>query len=175
MSPKFSLRLARAEVVDPRLNAPSTFTALNRPLLLNCLEGIGGAHLAYREGDGSSILGFVVCHLLDARAYSAHVIGGKLDNRLLISLRSLDSDTALVTYAAVDDLRAAWKQVSDILAGRLDLVAPSELDGPSSDLLPVQERSRLVTLALFFQHESYHIGQFGFQRKRITGRAMRYH
>lgn len=174
MLQKSSLPHARSDAVDPRLKSLSTIATLNRKLFLNCLEGITDEQLAYREGEGSSTVGFIVCHLLDARGYVAQMVGGTVDNPLLLSLRSLESEKALAAYPTADNLRAAWKQVSDILAGRLELVAPSELDGPASDILPVQDRSRLAALAFFFQHESYHIGQLAYLRKRLTGRAMSY-
>lgn len=160
--------------MDRRLDALSTMAALNRRLFLNCLEGLADGDLARRPMEGCTTAGFVACHLLDARRYPAQLLGGTVENPLTEQLRALQSAEDLTSPPPLEELRSAWGQVSDVLAGRLELVPPSRLDAASTDRLPVQDPTTLGTLAFLFQHESYHIGQLSLLRKLLTGKPMIY-
>jgi uncharacterized damage-inducible protein DinB len=160
--------------MDRRLEALSTVAALNRRLFLNCLEGLVDEDLSRKLAERSNSVGGVLCHLLDARCYLVEILEGKVENRLTEQLRSLTTAEELKPFPTLGELRSAWGQASDVLAGRLELIPPAHLDVPSSDRLPVQDPSTLGALAFLFQHESYHIGQLSLMRKALTGKPMSY-
>jgi hypothetical protein len=160
--------------MDSRLHPLSITAALNRRLYLNCLNGLGQTDLAFRAGEGTSTIGFIACHLLDARVYLAQMIGGKVDHALAETLRALPSSGDLASLPALADLRGAWNQASDVLAGRFELLPSGALDMPSAEKLPVQDFTLLGALTFLLQHESYHIGQLALLRKMRTGQAMSY-
>jgi uncharacterized damage-inducible protein DinB len=160
--------------MDRRLVALSSVAALNRRLFLNRLDGLADEDLSRKLEDRSNSVGGVLCHLLDARCYLVQILGGKVENRLNERLRSITTSEDLKPFPTLEELRTAWEQASDLLAGRLELVPPEHLDVPSSDRLPVQDPSTLGALAFLFQHESYHIGQLSLMKKVLTGKPMSY-
>jgi uncharacterized damage-inducible protein DinB len=160
--------------VDRRLDALSTIAALNRRLFLNCLEGMSDADLSRVPAGGMNTAGFVACHLLDARSYLAQLLGGKVDHSLAAALRAVKSIGELAFSPSLEEVRAAWEQASDVLAGCLELVPPEHLASRSTDRLPVQDQTLLGTVAFLLQHESYHIGQLSLTKKLITGTPMKY-
>jgi uncharacterized damage-inducible protein DinB len=160
--------------MDRRLSPISITASLNRRLYLNCLHGLAEADLAFRAGEGTSSLGFLACHALDARIYAAQMVGGRIDHPLAERLRAAESASDLRSYPALADLREAWSQASDVLAGRFELLSPDSLDVPSGEKVPVPDGTVLGTLTFLLQHESYHIGQMSLLRKLRTGQAMSY-
>lgn len=160
--------------MDRRLYPISVTASLNRRLYLNCLEGLGDADLAFRAGERTSSLGFLACHVLDARVYAAQLIGGKVEHPVAETLRALTSPGDFRSYPSLADLRDAWSQAGDVLASRFELLPDAALDMPSGEKLPVQDGTVLGALTFLLQHESYHIGQLALLRKMRTGQAMSY-
>ena len=132
---------------------------LNTDLLLNCLDGLSDAEAQHRLQGGGNSLAFLLAHLTDTRHFLATRLKRPLPNpfaSLLADARSIDD---IQGWPSVDELRAAWRTISDHLASVLPSLTAEELS----------EANVFLT-----QHDSYHVGQAAFLRRQVGKPAMAY-
>lgn len=158
--------------MDLRLAPLAGIFSLNTDLLLNCVQGMEDAAAARRDGQSNSAA-FLVAHLTDIRHFLCAWLGSSLENPLapvLEDARGIDDVKAL---PPLDVLSGHWTAVSAHLAMVLEQVPAELLNESSPQRYPVGE-SRLDTIAFLAQHESYHVGQLAWIRRRAGLPAMKY-
>ena len=159
--------------MDARLEPLSGIFLLTTDLVLNCIEDMS-EDVASRRADGSAnSAAFLVAHLTDTRHFLASWLGNPLENPLAVELRDARGIDDVQNLPTLDVLRAHWKAVSTHLMEVLELVPPELLNESSPQRFPVGN-SRLDALAFLAQHESYHVGQLGWIRRRSGMEAMKY-
>ena len=151
--------------MDSRLTPLRTLLALNTRLFLNCLDGMDDAAALARPSGSTNSAAFVAAHLVDSRAFLAGLLGPPVESPFRVELegaRGIDDVRAL---PSVDRLRAAWRELSALVDGRLAAATADALDARSATRFPVDDGTVLGALAFLLQHDSYHIGQLALLRK----------
>ena len=147
---------------------------LNTRLFLNCLNGLSEEQVGLRLTGATNNAAFVAAHVADSRFSIVSWLGRPLVNPLaetLADARSIDDIPSLPT---LDQIRAAWSQVSPAIIERLSTMRADELDAPSPERFPAGGPTLLGALAFLAQHESYHVGQLALLRKAAGLGAMSY-
>jgi uncharacterized damage-inducible protein DinB len=159
--------------MDARLEPLASIFLLNTDLVLNCIEDMS-EDIASRRADGSAnSASYLVAHLTDTRHFLAAWLGNPLENPLAVELRDARGIDDVQQLPSLDVLRAHWMAVSDHLIEAMESAPPEFLNESSPQRFPVGN-SRLDALAFLAQHESYHVGQLGWIRRRSGMPAMKY-
>lgn len=159
--------------MNTRIAALHEILVLNTRLFENALAGVDDASARERPA-GANSLGFVACHLLDARAFLADMLGIEYEmpyRELLDSARGIDD---LNELPPMDGVRAAWHEVSDLLIDGFPQLKEARLAERTAQQFPVEDRSVLGGTAFLLQHESFHIGQLALLRRQIGLGPMEY-
>ncbi len=67
----------------------------------------------------------------------------------------------------VDDVLAAWREISTVVADRLAAATEAQLAATSARRYPVTDRSVLAAITFLTYHEGYHLGQLALIRKSL--------
>jgi uncharacterized damage-inducible protein DinB len=146
---------------------------LNTRLYLNCLHGVDDAMAQKRPGEAVNSMGFIACHLLDARYYLARFVGLESVNPFQEQFDAAEGVDDLVV-PPLDELRFAWGDVSAQLAARLPTLSDEELGRDSDQAFPVEDGTVHGGVAFLIQHESFHIGQLAMLRRFFGLEGMAY-
>ncbi len=160
--------------MEPALSPLLEQLNLNTRLFLNCLDDVDDATAARRPSAASNSLGFIACHLLDARCFLARYLALDVENPYQDLFDSVSGIDELDELPAIDGVRATWRHVSAALAQRLPTLTRAELTRESKERFPVDDPSVLGGIAFLLGHESFHIGQLAFLRKHYGLGPMTY-
>ncbi len=147
---------------------------LNSRLFLNCLDGVTDEEAAQRPDANTNSLGFIACHVLDARHFLAASIGLTETNafaELLGGVRSIDE---LASLPPLREIRREWTRLAPTLEACVADLRAEDLNAPSPQRFPIDQPTMLGMIAFLVQHESYHIGQMALLRKFVGHAAMKY-
>ncbi len=147
---------------------------LNTKLLLNVLEGVSDALAATRPNVHTNNIAFITCHLIDARHFLASITGRVTEKPFKEILESAKTVEDIDEYPAVDELKAAWEDISRILADHWVQLADELLAEKSPQAFPLEDKTILGGITFLLAHESYHIGQLGFLRRYFGLSPMKY-
>jgi len=142
-------------------------------LFENSLDGVDDQRAQIQPSDGANNMVFIALHLLDARAYLARYIGIEYQHPFtdLEAVRSIDE---MPSFPPVTPVRAAWRQVSDLLLERFPMLSADELSQESAQEFPVEDRTVSGGIAFLLLHESFHIGQIAYLRRCVGLAPMSY-
>jgi uncharacterized damage-inducible protein DinB len=160
--------------MNPTVAPLAAILDLNTDLLLNCLDGLSEAETRHRLPGGGNSLAFLSAHLTDTRHFLATRLKRPLPNPLTPLLADARSIDDIRGWPPIDELRAAWRAISDHLAAELPLLTDEELGEPNVHRFPMGDSTRLGLIAFLTQHDSYHVGQAAFLRRQIGKPAMAY-
>jgi len=158
--------------MNTRIVALYEILVLNTRLFEHALEGVNDSAAQERPAGANSI-GFVACHLLDARAFLADLLGIQytMPYRELFDAAGGVNELEL---PPVDGLRSAWREVSDLLIGAFPEIKEARLAERAGQEFPVDDRSVLGGTAFLLQHESFHLGQLALLRRQVGLGPMSY-
>jgi uncharacterized damage-inducible protein DinB len=116
-------------------------------------------------GDDSNHLMWLLGHLVVHRGLVLKTLGGQWDSSWapLFTRGSERVDNA--RYPTVDEIRAAWDQISEQLKAALREPPEDVLTKPASDGVPSFDKKVSGTVAFLAFHDAYHTGQVSFLRK----------
>jgi hypothetical protein len=160
--------------MDPRISSAADIFRLNTRLFENCLQDLTDAQCAVRVAPSVNNILFIATHVTDTRFAIAHWIGSRIDNPLASIVGNARGLDDLLDLPSLSLVRAAWHDVSEVIAARLSRLTVSELDAPSPAQFPIGGPTLLGALAFLAQHDSYHIGQLALLRKAVGLPAMTY-
>lgn len=160
--------------MNPAVAPLAAILDLNTDLLLNCLDGLSEAEARHRLPGGGNSLAFLIAHLTDTRHFLATRLKRPLANPLTPMLADARGIDDIRAWPPVDELRAAWRAISDHLAAVLPSLTDEELGEPNVHRFPMGDSTRLGMLAFLTQHDSYHVGQAAFLRRQVGKPAMAY-
>jgi uncharacterized damage-inducible protein DinB len=160
--------------MNPAVAPLATIPDLNTDLLLNCLEGLSEAEAQHRLQGGGNGLAFLIAHLTDTRHFMATRLKRPLPNLLTPLLADARSIDDIPGWPPLDEVRAAWRAISDHLAAVLPALTDEELGQSNAHRFPIGDGTRLGLIAFLTQHDSYHVGQAAFLRRQIGRPAMVY-
>ncbi len=147
---------------------------LNTDLLLNCLDGLSEEEAQHRLSGAGNSLAYLIAHLADTRHFLATRLKHPLPNPLTPLLADAKSIDDIRGWPPVDELRAAWRAISEHLAAVLSALPEGDLAEPNVHRFPMGDSTRLGLIAFLAQHDSYHVGQAGFVRRQLGKPAMAY-
>lgn len=151
--------------MDPRIVAPAEALRLNTKLFRNCLADMTQAQAEARpDGFGNNAL-WVAAHMVKARYGMLKWLGAERANPLPAELVAARGITDVTAWPALDDVRAAWTDVSRALRDRLAAITSPELDAAVEVRFPVFEQTTFALLAFMTLHDTYHVGQLSVLRK----------
>jgi uncharacterized damage-inducible protein DinB len=160
--------------MNPAVAPLAAILDLNTDLLLNCLDGLSEAETLHRLQGGGNSLAFLIAHLTDTRHFLATRLKRPLPNPLTPLLADARSIDDIRGWPPIDELRAAWRAISDHLATALPSLTAEELSVPNVHRFPMPDSTRLSLIVFLAQHDSYHVGQAAFLRRQIGKPAMTY-
>jgi uncharacterized damage-inducible protein DinB len=160
--------------MDTRLAPLADVLRLNTRLFLNCLEEVDDAAGLMRISSATNSLAFVAVHVLDARAYLTKALGGDGVHPFSEMLSAVNSIEQVEELPTLDQIRAAWAEVTVRLLDRVAAVSPSELETEAPAAFPISDPTLLGMVAFLVKHDRYHIGQMAFLRKALGFDAMSY-
>jgi uncharacterized damage-inducible protein DinB len=160
--------------MNPAVAPLAEILELNTDLLLNCLDGLTDEEVRHRLEGGGNSLAFLIAHLADTRHFMATRLKHPLANPLTPLLADAQSIDDIRGWPPVEELRAAWRAISDHLAKVLPALSAEELAEPNVHRFPIGDSTRLGLIAFLAQHDSYHVGQAAFLRRQIGKPAMAY-
>jgi len=158
----------------PTLRASYEVLILNTRLFLNCLDGVDDRNAQFRLTRDTNHMAFVACHLVDARFYLGTYLGLGLENPLRDRLEGVRTIDELQDCPRLDEIRWAWRYVSEKLAARFQVLSDEDLIPDGLQTFPIADKSVLGGIAFLLQHDSYHVGQLGFLRKALGFPPMSY-
>jgi len=153
-------------------NVAGMFKA-NTDIVGKAIADVKPEHWFRKPGEDSNHLMWVIGHLVVHRGRTLNILGADWDTpwaSLFARGAERVDDTA---YPSVEEMRNAWKQVSDELAATLR-AAPADVlmkDAPKGP--PSFDGKVSGTVAFFAFHDTYHVGQISYLRKWLGfGRAV---
>jgi uncharacterized damage-inducible protein DinB len=70
-------------------------------------------------------------------------------------------------YPSIDELRAAWTELSTLVGSAVEEVSDEQLQSEMSADSPHAEKTLIEALSFFVWHEPYHLGQMGMLRAQL--------
>jgi uncharacterized damage-inducible protein DinB len=147
---------------------------LNTDLLLNCLQDLSDAEARRCLSGGGNSIAFLAAHLADSRHFLAGRLGSPLANPLAHYLAEARSIADVREWPALDEIRAAWLEVSRYLQGVFESLTAEKLREDKVHRFPLGDSTRLGLITFLAQHDSYHLGQVAFLRRQLGRDAMSY-
>jgi uncharacterized damage-inducible protein DinB len=161
--------------MDARIEPLVEILRANTRLFLNCLRDVDAASGATRVSDRTNHMTFIAVHLVDARDYLLTSLGGdRVAPFAAYELDAVSSIEEVGDFPPLEDVTAAWREVSRRLTDRLNMLDGAVWDAEAPMRFPVDDPTTLGMLAFLMQHDSYHIGQLAFLRKHLGFGAMSY-
>jgi uncharacterized damage-inducible protein DinB len=138
---------------------------INTDIVNKAIADVSPEHWFNKPGDHSNHLMFVLGHLLIHRGKTLNTLGVNWNSSWTELFSRGAERVADAEYPSVDEIRAAWNQVSGELV--------SALQQPNADVLtkdapkgpPSFDGKISGTVAFYAFHDTYHVGQVSYLRK----------
>jgi len=160
--------------MDSRLASHRALLEMQGRLFVNCFAGVDDAKARERTGPRTNHMAFLGAHLAESRHYLAGLLGGGGEvpfGGRFADLRSIDEMTE---PPPVEEILAAWRDVSAELERTLENAGPERLDAEPPFAVPLAEPTAFGTVSFLVHHEAYHLGQLALLRKHVGLPAMSY-
>src|SRR5215213_5871151 len=137
----------------------------NTDIISKAIADVSAEDWFRKPGDDSNHLMWLLGHVVVHRGQVLKNLGVQWDRSWapLFARGSERVDEAV--YPTVDDMRAAWSEISEQLKATLREAAPDVLTKPAPEGPPSFDKKLSGTVAFFAFHDTYHTGQISFLRK----------
>jgi len=142
--------------------------AMHTRLFRNCLDGLDEATARHRVNAQTNSAAFLAAHLVDARAWTARLLGLDIPEPFGGAIAYGTSIEDIPELPELGQVRDEWAVVSALLEARIAALTPEELAAPAGQRFPIGDPSLAGALAFLLHHEAYHIGQLALLR-RVNG------
>jgi hypothetical protein len=138
---------------------------INTDIINKAIADVGVDDWFRKPGDDSNHLMWVLGHLIVHRGRTLKTLGVDWDSSWAALFTRGAKRVADDEYPPVEEMRAAWNQVSDELSAALrqapaDVLAKDAPAGP-----PSFDGKTSGTVAFFAFHDTYHVGQVSYLKK----------
>lgn len=145
-------------------NVAGMFKA-NTDIINKAIADVSEEHWFKKPGDDSNHLMFVLGHLVVHRGRTLNNLGIDWNTPWAPLFARGAERVGDAEYPSIDEMRAAWKQVSAELSAVLrepnvEVLAKDAPKGP-----PSFDGKLTGTIAFFAFHDTYHVGQVSYLRK----------
>ena len=151
--------------MDANFECISGMFKTNTDIVNRAIEGILPEHWFLKLGEASNHLMWVAGHLVVSRGTVLKTLGSEWSapwSSLFARGAKLASTDQ---YPGVEEIRKAWKDVSERLSASLAAVPAEVLTKPAPEGRPSFDRKVGGLVAFLAFHETYHVGQVGYLRK----------
>jgi uncharacterized damage-inducible protein DinB len=138
---------------------------INTDIVNKATADVSPEHWFQKPGDDSNHLMFVLGHLVVHRARTLKTLGGDWNTPWAQLFARGAQRVADAEYPSVDEMRAAWNEVSGELFARLQQPNEAVLaqDAPKG---PPSFDGKISGIVAFYAfHDTYHVGQVSYLRK----------
>ena len=137
----------------------------NTDIISKAIDGVRSEDWFRTPGDDSNHLMWLLGHVVVHRGQVLKTLG--IDwNSSWASLFARGSDRVdEAEYPTVDEMRAAWDEISQQLKAALRESSPEVLTKPAPQGPPSFDQTLSGTVAFYAFHDTYHTGQVSFLRK----------
>ncbi|HLA79851.1 MAG TPA: DinB family protein [Vicinamibacteria bacterium] len=151
--------------MHPSIAAVAQVFGASTALFEKALAGLDREALLRRPGTETNPILWIAGHLASSRYGLATALGRQ---------RDVPWGTLFFKGAAVGDLSAlpevgsiqeGWREISALLAARLEELTEAELAAPFPRSFPIPDRSLRGAITFLAFHEGYHLGQMALLRK----------
>jgi len=137
----------------------------NTDIVNRATEGILPEHWFIKPGEVSNHLMWVAGHLVASRGTVLKTLGSEW-SAPWSSLFARGAKLVLPDqYPGIEEIRKAWKDVSEQLSGALAGVPAEALTKPAPEGKPSFDGKVAGLVGFLAFHETYHVGQVGYLRK----------
>jgi len=147
---------------------------LNTRLFLSAVDGVDDTTSLKRPNANTNHIAFIGCHVTDARYYLARCAGCETQSpfRELENARSIEE---VKEFPPMEEIRAAWTHISEVLSDRLPRLSEADLKREMERPFPIEDgKSLLGCVTFLLGHEAFHIGQIALLRRYSGLEAMKY-
>ena len=116
-------------------------------------------------GDDSNHLMWLLGHVVVHRGLVLKTLGSDWNSSWAPLFKRGAERVEEAEYPAVDEMRAAWEQISEQLKAALREPSPDVLTTPAPEGTPSFDKKLSGTVAFLAFHDAYHTGQVSFLRK----------
>lgn len=152
--------------MNPRVEPIAQLLTGNAALFARAVEGVDAEVAVDRPAGRTNSLGFVVCHLLDARAWLVSLMGGDGTHEFTERFKQAKGIDEL-DPPPLAEVGSAFETVTARLLERIESLTDEDLDRPTDNEFPFAEKTVIGGLTFLAWHESYHIGQLGLLRSYL--------
>ena len=145
--------------MDSRVAPLALQFRLNTDFVRRALVGLQPEQAGVRAADGVSPIGFLVAHLIDARAYLTGILGGDPIHPWKDVFDAAAGWDDMKPKPSPDELLETFELVSARLYERLDGVSGGRLEQASGASFPGGDATVLGAISFLAFHDSYHVGQ----------------
>ena len=137
----------------------------NTEIINKAIAGVSPEDWFRKPGDDSNHLMWLLGHVVVHRGLVLKTLGGQWDSSWapLFVRGSERVDDA--EYPRVDDMRAAWNEISEQLKAALSEPPEEVLTRPAPEGPPSFDKKLSGSVAFLAFHDTYHTGQVSFLRK----------
>lgn len=158
--------------MNPRIKLIVDLYNVNQALALKSLGQAKPENLHLRpQGTGNSVY-WIFAHITVSRYSLAKALG--MNESVMwggmFELGSEPQDPA--GYPSIDEIKAAFLEISDKLKRRFETVTEADLAKEPSFTIPGIEKSTAGILAFMSLHESYHVGQLAYLQRLQGGEKL---
>jgi hypothetical protein len=137
----------------------------NTNIVNKAISGINHEHWFKNPGDESNHLMFLMGHLVVHRGHTLKALGVDWNNKWVPLFSQGANRLADTAYPSVEEMLAAWDQVSTKLNNALQQPEAEVLAKSTPKGLPTFDGKISGTVAFFGFHDAYHTGQVSYLRK----------
>ena len=137
----------------------------NTNIVNKAISGINHEHWFKNPGDESNHLMFLMGHLVVHRGHTLRALGVEWNNKWVPLFSQGANRLADTAYPSVEEMLAAWDQVSTKLNNALQQPEAEVLAKSTPKGLPTFDGKISGTVAFFGFHDAYHTGQVSYLRK----------
>ena len=138
---------------------------INTDIVNKAITDVSPEHWFRKPGDDSNHLMFVLGHLVVHRGHTLKFLGVDWANPWAELFARGVERVADKEYPSIDEMRAAWSEVSTGLSTALSQ-APADVLGQEAPKFPPSFDGKISgTIAFFAFHDTYHVGQVSYLRK----------
>jgi hypothetical protein len=153
--------------VNASLTSVRGILKLDSGLFEKALAGLSREQLVKSIAPGANPALWIAGHLVGGRYSIASMLGGPLSSPLAPVFARGAQVPKEADLPGVEQVLAAWREISPLVLDRLDGASPEQRIAPSPKRLPLEDSSVLGAITFLTYHEGYHFGQLALVRKAL--------
>ena len=137
----------------------------NTDIVNKAIGNINPEHWFKNPGDDSNHLMFLMGHLVVHRGHTLRALSVDFNNKWVPLFSQGANRLADTAYPSIEEMRAAWEEVSAKLNNALKQPVADVLGKNTPKGLPTFDGKISGSVAFFAFHDAYHVGQVSYLRK----------